>query len=121
MRSSDLYVVGNIQGAGNTNKTAKVNYIIGGVNGPILTAKMQFEGYTVMEQAFILDTSGNNPSGEGLIGLGPNEESSIHTALNSPNGDTPMDRIFRENASTPNYITIYLGRLEETRPSYPLE
>lgn len=121
MRSSDLYVVGDIQGAGNTNKTAKVKYVIGGANGPILTAKMQFEGYTVMEQAFILDTSGNNPSGEGLIGLGPNEESSIHTALNNPNGDTPLDRIFRENASTPNYITIYLGRSDDPTDPFPGE
>ena len=63
-----------------------------------------------MNQAFILDESGNNPRGEGLIGLGPNSGSQIQATLNSANGDTPLDRIFRQNTTTPNYITILLGR-----------
>lgn len=112
-------MAGSIGGAGNTGKTAKVLYAIGAASGPILTAKMEFEGFTVMNQAFILDTSGNNVKGEGLIGLGPSAESNIHAALNNANGDTPLDRIFRENTSTPNYMTIYLGRSDDPTDPFP--
>ena len=87
--------------------------------GPILTAKLDFEQFTVQNQAFILDTSGNNPRGEGLIGLGPNSGSRIHQVLNSANGDTPLDRIFRQNASTPNILTIYLGRSDDPTDPFP--
>ncbi|KAI0093260.1 acid protease [Irpex rosettiformis] len=117
--SSDLYIAGSIAGAGNTGKSAKVSYAIGGASGPVLTAKMDFEGFTIMDQAFILDTSGNNPKGEGLIGLGPNSESNVHQVLNNKNGDTPLDRIFRDNTSTPNFITIYLGRSDDPTDPFP--
>ncbi|PSR98931.1 hypothetical protein PHLCEN_2v4251 [Hermanssonia centrifuga] len=117
--SSDLYIAGDVGGAGNTGKTANVQYAIGAAAGPILTAKMEFEGFTVMNQAFILDTSGNNPKGEGLIGLGPNSNSQIHATLNNANGDTPLDRIFRGNTSTPNYLTIYLGRSDDPSDPFP--
>ncbi len=117
--SSDLYVAGNVAGAGNTGKTAKVSYAIGGASGPVLTAKLEFEGFTIMDQAFILDTSGQNPKGEGLIGLGPNFESNVHQVLNSKDGDAPLDRIFRDNTSTPNYITIYLGRSDDPTDPFP--
>ena len=80
---------------------------------------MELEEFTVMNQAFILDQSGNNPKGEGLIGLGPNSGSSIHNVLNNPNGDTPLDRIFRQNTSTPNYATIYLGRSNDPSDPFP--
>ena len=117
--SSDLYFAGSVAGAGSTGKNASVSYAIVGSSGPVLTAKMEFEGFTIMDQAFILDTSGNNPKGEGLIGLGPNSGSNVHQALNSKNGDTPLDRIFRDNTSTPNYITIYLGRSDDPTDPFP--
>lgn len=119
--SSDLYVAGNVAGAGNTGKKATINYAIGAASGPILTAKMELADFTVMDQAFILDQSGNNPKGEGLIGLGPNSGSEIHSTLNNPNGDTPLDRIFRQNTSTPNYLTIYLGRSDDPSDPFPGE
>ena len=72
-----------------------------------------------MNQAFIHDTSGSNPRGEGLIGLGPNSGSRIHQVLNSANGDTPLDRIFRQNTSTPNILTIYLGRSDDPTDPFP--
>lgn len=87
--------------------------------GPVLTAKLELEQFTVMNQSFILDQSGNNPAGQGLIGLGPNSGSEIHTVLNNPNGDTPLDRIFRQNTSTPNYLTIYLGRSDDPINPFP--
>ncbi|KAI0695469.1 aspartic peptidase domain-containing protein [Cytidiella melzeri] len=117
--SSDLYITGSVAGAGNTGKTAAVQYAIGGASGPVLTAKMDFEGFTIMNQAFIYDNSGNNPSGQGLIGLGPGGQSNIHAALNSESGDTPLDRIFRSNTSTPNYITVYLGRSDDPTDPFP--
>ncbi|KIP04220.1 hypothetical protein PHLGIDRAFT_129664 [Phlebiopsis gigantea 11061_1 CR5-6] len=117
--SSDLYVAGSIAGTGNTGKKGTVNYAIGAASGPILTAKMELEEFTVMNQAFILDESGNNPKGEGLIGLGPNSGSQIHSTLKNANGDTPLDRIFRQNTSTPNYLTIYLGRSDDPSDPFP--
>jgi hypothetical protein len=96
-----------------------VQYAIGGASGPVLKAKMEFEGFTIMDQAFILDTSGNNPSNEGLLGLGPNSESNVHAALNSKDGDTPLDRIFRDNMSTPNFISVYLGRSDDPTDPFP--
>lgn len=82
---------------------------------------MELADFTVMDQAFILDQSGNNPKGEGLIGLGPNSGSVIHSVLNNPNGDAPLDRIFRQNTSTPNYLTIYLGRSDDPSNRFPGE
>lgn len=117
--SSDLYVAGNVAGAGNTGKKATVNYAIGAASGPILTAKMELEEFTVMNQAFILDQSGNNPKGEGLLGLGPNSGSEVRSVLNNPDGDAPLDRIFRQNTSTPNYLTIYLGRSDDPTDPFP--
>ena len=84
-----------------------------------MSAKLDFEQFTVQDQAFILDTSGNNPSGEGLIGLGPNTGSEVHATLNNANGDTPLDRIFRQNTSTPNILTIYLGRSDDPTDPFP--
>ena len=54
--------------------------------------------------------SGQNPAGIGLIGLGPNSGSNIFKELNSTVGDAVLDRIFVQNTSTPNYITVNLGR-----------
>ena len=54
--------------------------------------------------------SSENPSGTGLIGLGPNYGSQVSEAIGTSAGDAVLDRIFRQNTSTPNYITVLLGR-----------
>lgn len=62
------------------------------------------------------------PEGQGLIGLGPNVGSNIHSALKGQrNGDTVLDRIFRQDPSTPNILTILLSRSNDTTEQYPGE
>ncbi|PIL22833.1 hypothetical protein GSI_15528 [Ganoderma sinense ZZ0214-1] len=109
--SSDLWVVGDVPNAQNTGKSAKVTYAVGEVDGSVLTATLDFAGYTVSSQAYIsVAASSDNPSGSGLIGLGPNYGSQVSEAVGTSAGDAVLDRIFRQNTSTPNYITVLLGR-----------
>lgn len=54
-----------------------------------------------------------NSPGTGLIGLGPSAGSQILGSLNSSKGDTPLDRIFKQNTTTPNVLTILLSRTPE--------
>jgi hypothetical protein len=54
-----------------------------------------------------------------FIGLGPNSGSRIHSSLNSPSGDTVLDRIFQQNVSTPNILTILLERSNDPAEMYP--
>jgi hypothetical protein len=56
----------------------------------------------------------------GLLGLGPNSGSKIHTSLNNQaQGDAVLDRIFRQNVSTPNFLTVLLGRSNDPAEKYP--
>ena len=49
--------------------------------------------------------------GPGLIGLGPSDSSVIfNTFRGSVAGTTVLDRIFLQDRSTPNFLTILLGR-----------
>ncbi|KAI0755224.1 acid protease [Daedaleopsis nitida] len=112
--SSDLWVVGDVPNAKNTGKTAKVTYAVGEVEGPILEAQLDFAGYTVNDQAFIsVSESSENPSGTGLIGLGPNFGSQVSDAISDASGDAVLDRIFVQDTSTPNFITFLLGRNDD--------
>jgi len=64
-------------------------------------------------------SGGDAPDGTGLIGLGPNTGSRIQDALSDqPGGDTPLDRIFRQNLTTPNYLTVLLNRPNDTAEKY---
>jgi hypothetical protein len=55
-----------------------------------------------------------------MLGLGPNSGSSVHASLNNqPQGDTVLDRIFRQNVSTPNILTVLLGRSNDPTEKYP--
>ena len=60
-----------------------------------------------------------NPNGTGLIGLGPPIGSNILGVLESPDGNTPLDSIFIQNVTTPNFITILLGRANEPGAPFP--
>ena len=55
----------------------------------------------------------------GVIGLGPNSASNIYEQFNSDAGDTPLNRIFETNTSAPNFLTILLGRSDDTSNPYP--
>ncbi|KAI0045590.1 acid protease, partial [Auriscalpium vulgare] len=113
--SSDLWVAGTVPGAKNTGFSADVTYAVGDDHGPVQTAPLEFAGYTVPDQAFILVTpSKDSPAGQGFIGLGPNTGSQVYLAMNQqPAGDAVLDRIFRQNTSTPNFITTLLSRLDD--------
>ena len=64
--------------------------------------------------------SSTHPHGRGLLGLGPNRGSNIHDALKKQRaGDTVLDRIFRQDLSTPNILTVLLSRSDDPDEQYP--
>ncbi|KAH9172154.1 aspartic peptidase domain-containing protein, partial [Lactarius sanguifluus] len=118
--SSDLWVAGAVPQAEDTGASASIQYAVGSKAGPVKTAQLEILGFTVPDQAFIeVPSGGDAPDGTGLIGLGPNTGSRVHDALNDQSaGDTPLDRIFRQNLTTPNYLTVLLNRLNDTAEKY---
>ena len=62
--------------------------------------------------------SSNSPEGGGLIGLGPSIGSQIFKALASSAGDPPLDRVFRQDTSIPNFISVLLSRPNDTAEQY---
>lgn len=48
---------------------------------------------------------------EGLIGLGPNTGSTILDEIDDKSGNSVLNRIFSQNATSANYLTILLDRL----------
>ncbi|EMD37877.1 hypothetical protein CERSUDRAFT_114514 [Gelatoporia subvermispora B] len=120
--SSDLWVAGSIPGAADSGHTASVNYALGNVDGPIKFADLEFDGYSVENQAFIeANIDPSHPGGQGIIGLGPNSGSEVHSTINNPSGDAVLDRIFRANTSAPNILTILLGRADDPSEPFPGE
>lgn len=51
------------------------------------------------------------PSVTGFLGIGPGVASQIHSKIGTPSGDAVMDRIFRQDTSTPNFISLLLPRV----------
>ena len=62
--------------------------------------------------------SHDSPEGYGLIGLGPSTGSEVLGTLNNSAGDPPIDRIFRQNTSVPNFISVLLNRPNDTQETY---
>ena len=60
----------------------------------------------------------NNVAGSGLIGLGPAVGSNILSTLGSDAGSPPLDMIFGQNTSTPNFLTILLDRSDDPDEVY---
>ncbi|TFK70924.1 acid protease [Pluteus cervinus] len=117
--SSDLWVAGSVPGASLTGFTTGVNYAVGQVQGPIKLATLDFAGFTVQSQAYLEVTPDtDNPQGTGLIGLGPNSGSSIFQTVSTPASATVLDRIFLQNTTTPNFITVLLGRKQDPSDTY---
>ncbi|KAF8258043.1 hypothetical protein EI94DRAFT_1755992 [Lactarius quietus] len=119
--SADLYVAGTVPHATTTSATASVIYSIGSEKGPVKLAELEILGFTVQNQAFIQVPSGGGTSdGTGLIGFGPNTGSRVLMALNNTAaGNSPLDNIFRQNTTTPNYVTFLLNRQNDKAYSYP--
>ncbi|KAH9020772.1 aspartic peptidase domain-containing protein [Lactarius hengduanensis] len=96
--SSDLWAVGEVPDSKDTGVSTGVQYAIGSISGHIKTAPLTFLDFDVPDQAF----------SRSLIGLGPNVGSNVHDALKKqPRGDTVLDRIFRQNLTTPNILTQF--------------
>ncbi|KAF9464126.1 aspartic peptidase domain-containing protein [Collybia nuda] len=117
--SSDLWVAGDVPNSKSTQFTSGVNYAVGGVHGPIKTTELQFVGHTIPDQAYLQITPDNeNKDGDGILGLGPNSASNIFQDMNSNAGAAVLDRIFMQNTTTPNYITVLLGRSDDPTDLY---
>ncbi|KAH9069348.1 hypothetical protein EDB83DRAFT_2374659 [Lactarius deliciosus] len=55
-----------------------------------------------------------------MLGLGPNSGSRIHASLdNQSQGSAVLDRIFQQNVSSPNILTVLLGRSNDPAEKYP--
>ncbi|KAI0248606.1 aspartic peptidase domain-containing protein, partial [Lactifluus subvellereus] len=121
--SSDLWVAGNVSNSKNTGVSTSVEYAIGAISGSVRTAQLTFLNFVVPDQVFIqVQPSSVYPGGQGLIGLGPNVGSNVHSALKGqPKGDTVLDRIFRQDPSTPNILTVLLSRSSDPTVRYPGE
>ncbi|KAJ3553824.1 hypothetical protein NP233_g12559 [Leucocoprinus birnbaumii] len=109
--SSDLWIAGDVQQSNDTGQDANIVYAVGNVGGPIRTARFQLGDLQVENQAFIqVSPSGQNTEGTGVLGLGPSSGSFILQNYTGLAGAPPLDRLFREDSTTPNYFTILLGR-----------
>ncbi|KAH9851502.1 acid protease [Lenzites betulinus] len=115
--SSDLWITGSVPNAKDVGKSVSLSYAVGNAAGDVYTADLSLAGYTVKDQAFLLveDTSSfsvniSSQGYEGLIGLGPNTGSVIRDKLDDATGDSVLDRIFSQNATAANYLTVLLSR-----------
>lgn len=117
--SSDLWV--NFEGTPpattNLGKSLTLNYAIGAASGNINTAPLQFDNYSVANQAFLLVTDASSFSSnihkqgyDGLMGLGPNEGSQVFDKVGSDAGDSVLNSIFASNKSSSNFISFLLDR-----------
>lgn len=70
--------------------------------------------FVAVEQPVDFDHS----EGSGIIGLGPGSASEVRDQLGEA-GNPVLDRIFKQNTTTPNYITILLGRAGDPTDTFP--
>ncbi|TFY58044.1 hypothetical protein EVJ58_g6659 [Rhodofomes roseus] len=115
--SSDLWVAGTIPQTTDLGMSESLSYAVGNAQGDINTATLNFGNYTVQDQAYLLvkdiSTFSINIQAEGfegLIGLGPNTGSVIRDKMDDPKGDSVLARIFQQNTTSSNYMSILLNR-----------
>jgi hypothetical protein len=116
--SSDLWVTGDVPSTNDLGKSVSVAYAVGTAAGDINAADLDFAGYHVDQQAYLLvaNTSSfsvdiKSQGFEGLIGLGPNTGSVILDKLNDDEaGNSVLNRIFSQNTTSANYLTVLLDR-----------
>ncbi|KAF5369259.1 hypothetical protein D9758_002635 [Tetrapyrgos nigripes] len=117
--SSDLWVAGNVPGTKNLSVLESLGYAIGNpITGYINTARLDFDGFSVEDQVYLLvsvEDAQKTSFPQGVIGLGPSASSFIRGSLgNSNSADPPLDRIFQQNTTTPSYMTLLLSRNPST-------
>ncbi|KAG7445719.1 aspartic peptidase A1 [Guyanagaster necrorhizus] len=100
-----------------TGKSLTLSYAIGSASGDIHTASVEFYGYSITSQAFLLvtDTSSfstdiHSQGYDGLMGLGPNEGSRVLDKLNSDSGDSVLTNIFSQVSNSSKFISFLLDR-----------
>ncbi|THH20326.1 hypothetical protein EW146_g1004 [Bondarzewia mesenterica] len=117
--SSDLWIhrQEGVQITKQTQEFVKVEYGLGWVSGRTAYAPFEVGNLKIPSQAFInSDASADLDDIDGLWGLGFDRASEIHTVASrsSPSSDasslTPLSNIFSQNISSPNFLTIDLGR-----------
>lgn len=72
-----------------------------------------------MYHAVQVDPSSDHPANVGLIGLGPGKVSQIYSTLSNNQGSPPVDNIFSQNKSSPNFISVLLGRSDDPDNPFP--
>ncbi|TCD70766.1 hypothetical protein EIP91_001796 [Steccherinum ochraceum] len=119
--SSDLWVTGDVPNTTDLGKSVSLNYAVGNAHGNVHTADLTFAGYSVSDQAYLLVTDTSSFSMdivsqgfEGLIGLGPNTGSTILDEVDNDSASSVLDRIFSQNSTSANYLTILLDRIGDT-------
>ncbi|KAF8524419.1 acid protease [Hysterangium stoloniferum] len=134
--SSDLWISGNVPTTSGLGTTASITYAVGEVAGEINKAVATFSGFVVPDQNYStsiqpasLPHSLSHPrppvlvppgsaSGftdiDGILGLGPSSSSVVRSRIGDASGAPFLDRVFRQNVSTPNFITFTLGREGDT-------
>ncbi|KIJ62531.1 hypothetical protein HYDPIDRAFT_93865 [Hydnomerulius pinastri MD-312] len=118
--SSDLWVSSPVPGAVPQNYQGSVSYASGQAQGDVMSATMEFAGFSIESQFFIEAPTANAAAGAaGLIGLGPSSGSNVRFGGGSAAADPPLDRIFASNNSIPPYIAILLQRSEDPEEPYP--
>ncbi|THV03007.1 acid protease [Dendrothele bispora CBS 962.96] len=117
--SSDLWVnfPGTVPSTTDLGKGITLNYAIGAASGNIHSATVEFDGFTIQNQAFLLVTDASSFSSnihtqgyDGLMGLGPNDGSQVLDKIDDPSADSILSRIFQQTNTDDNYITFLLDR-----------
>ncbi|EGN98520.1 hypothetical protein SERLA73DRAFT_110062 [Serpula lacrymans var. lacrymans S7.3] len=117
--SSDLFVTSAVPNATDEHYNATISYASGGATGEVKAATLEFAGFEIPDQFYTQNISSGFAGTGGLIGLGPSQGSVVRLEGNSSAADTPLDRIFRQNTSTPNYLSVLLGRSDDPDDPYP--
>ncbi|KAF5369443.1 hypothetical protein D9758_002520 [Tetrapyrgos nigripes] len=109
--SVDLWVDGDVPGTKDLGVPMSISFAKGTVQGNINTAQLQFDGFTIENQAYLrAEFTQDLGDVNGIIGLGPSGASQVIGLLQSSAGDPPLDRIFQSNPATPNILTFLLSR-----------
>ncbi|KAK7469159.1 hypothetical protein VKT23_003650 [Stygiomarasmius scandens] len=108
--SVDLWVLGDVPGTKNfSDLPLNITFGKGSAEGFINTVDISFDGFSIPDQAY-MNAITSDTGAPGILGLGPSSASSIRPMLGGSDGDPLLDRIFRQNMSTPNVLTFMLSR-----------
>ncbi|KAG6377020.1 hypothetical protein JVT61DRAFT_1066 [Boletus reticuloceps] len=114
--SSDLWVSAPVPGAISQNYSAGIMHRNGSAEGPVMSATLDFAGFSV--DVFALDGSGIHDPG-GLMGLGPGVGSITRMGGNSGVANPPLDRIFSSNSSVSPLLAVLLQRSGDPDEPFP--